>query len=192
MKNTYPNKRNINTSPLRNSPITRSSGSVPRSYKSSEKKIEQNFKNNTDNIRFITGDRLRPMHKKAETFKSKILKTRTTVNPDMRIKELNADNLKNSQELKEKIREKEKNYNSEREAQRKSFDYIDSSSGFRDSTETKEKNNSESASSRSNQDTESGLLKSSEKLSIATQVDFFDRNMLKSMRNKAAVVIQKY
>lgn len=99
MKNLNINRKTISVSPIRTTPgsISMSRGSVLRSNKIpahiSGPNIISNLKSKTENVRFITGERLQPMHKK-EDFRTREVKTRKKFDARTLIKELDGESSK--------------------------------------------------------------------------------------------------
>ena len=202
MKSINNTRKTASISPLRNlsiTPISRSRASVPRSskmmQKDSEKKMNASIYNKVDSTRFITGDRLKPMHKKEAILKPKTTR-RKKYDVSILIKELNGESSKDIQEFKEEennlINNKDKAQGTTQEKIFESVESADDQIEMKETFGSKDKNYSDCISIASNQETEKGGIRISEKSSIATQVDRFDRSLLKSMRNKAAVIIQKH
>jgi tetratricopeptide (TPR) repeat protein len=177
MKNTsYPRRTGSNASDVV-SPIIRSRASVPRAYKISEKNTPQKSVSATrdDSVRFITGERLQPMFKK-----------------DYMV--LKKDSGKNKYDVKGLIKELNPNYSKKYKVDDKKNDFNESSSKFSDLREndtfvdSKDLQESLEYSAR----TISNQNNTPDSTNIATQVNFYDRNLYKKVKNKAAIVIQKY
>ena len=201
VKNTSHARRNTSVSPLHNTPATpviRSRGSVPRSYrgskKSSAKRFDSIFKEKKETARFVTGERLQPMFKQEASVTPRRSWKKRDQRHDVKelIKELNGESSKDVEEFKKKI----------------SFERLEKGMGGEEScneTLSKEKTASNALSTEiegtnetpSKEKTTSIGMSSereylNEKVSISTQVDFVDRTVFKNLRNNAASIIQKY
>lgn len=151
---------------LTNKAFRRSRGSLPKSLKNTAKTSPENaeskFKFNSDFVRFITGERLRPMHKKDQ------VRSKTKYNIRSLIKDLNGEGSEEVQSFRKTITiTKEKAVETCDDLK---LDMIES----KDNTATMESR------------------RSVEKISIATQFEGFNKGFLKKLRNSAAVTIQKH
>ena len=180
IKNTGFERKTISISPLRNSPVTpliSSRGSVPRSYKSSEKssvkKILPIFEKKLDSVRFLTGERLQPMFKK-EFLKSKQTNKRKIYDAGQ-IKETNGKSVDYTQEKSLKNTEDNETTEEIRVSNEDSKD-------FQELSDIKDNLTLNDISSE----------RKTEKINAGTQVDIFERNLFKRLKNNAAIVIQKY
>ncbi|OMJ82076.1 hypothetical protein SteCoe_17349 [Stentor coeruleus] len=150
---------------LTNSTFKRSKDSSNKNFKStknSPQNMESKFKFNNDIVRFITGERLRPMHKK-DKFRSK-----TRYNIKSLIKDLNGEGSEDVTSFRKTLPStKDKAVETCDDLK---LDMIDS----KDNTATMESR------------------RSVEKISIATQFEGFNKGFLKKLENSAAVTIQKH
>lgn len=183
MRSTQVTRMTTSVSPIRSSPITsfgKSRGSVPRSFKNSARSSAGNtetiFKNKTENVRFVTGERLQPMFKNSESEdKSKTAarkKNRGSIKVTSLIKELNGESSKDVKNFGVNVKIIDK----------------DSDKHFISTGEDSKTLNIDSNDKTVTEESQ----RSSDRVSIATQVEGFDRGLLKKLRNSAAIAIQKY
>ncbi|OMJ82549.1 hypothetical protein SteCoe_16713 [Stentor coeruleus] len=183
MHSTQVTRMTTSVSPIRSSPITsfgKSRGSIPRGFKNSARSSAGNtetmFKTKTENVKFVTGERLQPMFKNSESEDKRKTAARTKNRKSIKvtslIKELNGESSKDVKSFTVNV--KNLDINSDKQVISTGEDsknlYIDNN----DKTVTEESQ------------------KSSDRVSIATQVESFDRGLLKKLRNSAAIVIQKH
>lgn len=179
MQNTNFTRRNT-VSPMRNSqftPVAKSRGSVPRSYKTSKKGSLKKL-DKPESVRFVTGERLQPMFKHEKVVKKKFtMRDKRKYDVSSLIKELNGES---SRDVKDFSMDAE----SSKGLKDFSIDEDSENDRFFDTVSTvKEKSISVELPSERTQEA---------KISISTQVDFKERNVFKNLRNNAASIIQKY
>lgn len=177
---------NINSSisPLRSTPagLHLSRASAPRCARSTSNnpEISSAFKSRekSDTVRYITGERLQPMSKfQRDDFRTREVKTRKRIHNNARslIKELDGE----SSIIIEKKNDDNKNDSKGKPADNQIASKIeeDPKAVNVEITTNIEKNEN---------------IANIEKISIATQVEFHDGKYFKNVRQKAAVIIQKY
>lgn len=174
LKSTQVTRKTTSASPHHSSTRTAANNSkdlIRRSFKSSTRYSGGNAENDNkpkqDSVRFLTGERLQPMYKKEEAR----VKTRQRSRYDASslVKELNGDSAREAQSFNKQKANVDKITEKEAETGEDSK-ILDS----KDKTLTI--------------DTQRLV----EKVSTATQVEHFDKGMLKRLRNSAATLIQKY
>ncbi|OMJ79984.1 hypothetical protein SteCoe_19855 [Stentor coeruleus] len=178
MHNTQVTRITTSVSPIRSSPITtfnKTQGSVPRSFKNSTRTSvdipETMLKIKTENIRFVTGERLQPMFKHFRSENKSKTAVRTKNRKSIKAIDLIGESPKDmknfSVNVNLPVKDSDKQFISTGE------DSKNLNIDINDKTITEES-------------------RSSDRVSIATQVESFDRNLLKKLRNSAAIAIQKY